>query len=232
MSFGFYRFLRLTFGFLSAPEVFSQENVKCFGDIPDVSIYIDHLIIASSDLDSHLKTVEQIFQRAKEINITFNLKKSQFCENQTQYLGLKLSETGSEPDEDRIRSITNLKSPTYLKELQSLLGMFNFLHRYIPRMLEVSAPIRNLLKKNTVWHWTDQHENASKTLKSLVSNPPVLGNFNINSEITIQANSSQNGLGNCLLQDGQHVTFSSRSLTDIEKGYAQIEKEMLSCICL
>ncbi|KAL1460274.1 hypothetical protein WDU94_012195 [Cyamophila willieti] len=224
--FGFYRYLRLPFGLISASEVFTQENLKCFGDIPDVGIYIDDIIIASSDLESHLKTVEEVFQRAKKLDIKFNLKKFQFCENQIKYLGLKFSEKGSEPDEDRIKSIVNLKS----KELQSLLGMFNFLRSFIPNMSEISAPLRTLLKKENVWFWSEIHENALNKLKTLVSSSPVLKNFDVNAEILIQTDSSQNGLGNCLLQNGQPVAFSSRSLTDTEKLYAQIDKEMLSIL--
>lgn len=48
--------------------------------------------------------------------------------------------------------------------------------------------------------------------------------------ITIQCDSSKDGLGACLLQEGHPVSFASRSLTDCEKNYAQIEKELLAIV--
>ena len=38
--------------------------------------------------------------------------------------------------------------------------------------------------------------------------------------------SSKDGLGACLMQEGRPIAFASKSLTETEKGYAQIEKEL------
>ena len=49
-------------------------------------------------------------------------------------------------------------------------------------------------------------------------------------EVTIQCDSSQFGLGEALLQNGQTVAFSSRALIPAEQRYAQIEKECLAIV--
>lgn len=48
--------------------------------------------------------------------------------------------------------------------------------------------------------------------------------------ITIQADSSKDGLGACLLQEGHPVCYASWALTDTEQRYAQIEKELLAIL--
>lgn len=61
-------------------------------------------------------------------------------------------------------------------------------------------------------------------------NLPQLIPFDEKKEIEIQCDASQNGLGCCLLQDNKPISFASRSLSDNEKNYAQIEKEFLSIL--
>ena len=46
----------------------------------------------------------------------------------------------------------------------------------------------------------------------------------------IQCDASQHGLGAVLIQDSQPIAYSSRSLTNVEGRYAQIEEEMLSIV--
>uniref|UniRef100_A0A8C7JBX1 Gypsy retrotransposon integrase-like protein 1 n=1 Tax=Oncorhynchus kisutch TaxID=8019 RepID=A0A8C7JBX1_ONCKI len=67
-------------------------------------------------------------------------------------------------------------------------------------------------------------------MKSLASSMPVLRYYDVMKPVTIQSDSSQRGLGCCLMQEGQPVAFASRALTPTEQNYAQIEKECLSIV--
>lgn len=62
---------------------------------------------------------------------------------------MKFSEKGVELDEDRVKAILELKSPINLKELQSVLGMINYLRAFIPNMADIVEPIRALLRKDS-----------------------------------------------------------------------------------
>ena len=48
--------------------------------------------------------------------------------------------------------------------------------------------------------------------------------------LELQCDASQKGLGACLMQSGQPIAYASRSLTQTETQYAQIEKEMLAIV--
>ena len=52
--------------------------------------------------------------------------------------------------------------------------------------------------------------------------------YDVTKDVTIQVDASLNGLGAVLLQDDHPVAYASRSLTQSEQNYAQIEKEMLA----
>ena len=48
--------------------------------------------------------------------------------------------------------------------------------------------------------------------------------------MVVQANASKRGLGACLLQEGQLIAFASKSLTDTETRYTNIERELLAIV--
>ena len=48
--------------------------------------------------------------------------------------------------------------------------------------------------------------------------------------MTVQADASQRGLGACLLQESEPIAYASKSLTDIETRYANIEREHLAIV--
>ena len=67
-------------------------------------------------------------------------------------------------------------------------------------------------------------------IKQILSDKPVLNLYDPTLPVTIQADSSSKGLGACLLQNSQPVAYASRSLTETETRYAQIEKELLAIV--
>ena len=63
-----------------------------------------------------------------------------------------------------------------------------------------------------------------------MSQEPCLRFYDVEEEITVEPDASQFGLGAVLLQQGQPVAYASRTLTQAERNYAQIEKELLSVL--
>lgn len=83
------------------------------------------------------------------------------------------------------------------------------------------------MKKSIEFKWLPLHDQCLCRIKDLILNAPLLKPFNTKENITLQTDASKNGLGCTLLQDRRPVCFASRSLTDAETRYAQVEKEML-----
>ena len=108
--------------------------------------------------------------------------------------------------------------------------MVNYLGQYIRNLSEVSFPLRSLVKKETTWQWSHEHTNALKTIQNILTAKPVLSFFDINSPIEIQVDASSHGLGACLIQHNHPISYASRSLTNAEKHYAQLEKELLAIV--
>ena len=74
------------------------------------------------------------------------------------------------------------------------------LHKFLPKLAEVSAPLRPLLSQNNDFVWTPVCENAFQQLKSLVKNIVELRHFDIHHESRIICDASHDGLGAVLEQ--------------------------------
>ena len=72
--------------------------------------------------------------------------------------------------------------------------------------------------------------NCAKPREAADHREPVLRYFDNTKEITLQCDASESGLGAVIMQESQPVAFSSRALTNTERNYAQIEKELLSIV--
>ncbi len=108
------------------------------------------------------------------------------------------------------------------------MGFVIYLYRFILYLSEVYEPLRRLLDKEMQWHWLPKHDMAMKDNRVLVMEVPVLRCYDMNKLVTKQSDSNQTGLGCSLVQEGQPVTFASRTLTQTEQNYTQIEQESLS----
>jgi len=95
-----------------------------------------------------------------------------------------------------------------------------------PGFSEITAPLRALLKRDNEFRWDSEvHGEAVAKIKDALSNAPVLRYYDVTKPVTIQADSSQSGLGAAILQEGHPVEFASRELTPTEQTWSQLEKE-------
>lgn len=147
-----------------------------------------------------------------------------------KYLGHIFSFNQIKPDPERLLAIEQMGRPKNKKDLQTFLGVINYLGSFIPNLSEKTAPLRELLKKFALFNWTELHDEVFEYIKKCILTSNILVPFDITKEIVVQCDASQYGLGCCLIQDGKPISFASRSLTDCEKNYSQIEKEMLSIL--
>lgn len=224
------RFLRMPFGISSASEVMQKRNEEIFGDIPDVHVINDDIIIAAVDEISHDNTFIKVLNRAREKGAKFSLDKLQFKVSQVTYMGNIVTADGLKPDTRKVDAIVNMPKPSDVASLRRLLGMVKYLSQYIPNESSITAPLRDLLKQGVEWQWQPEHDEALEKIKQVLSSNPVLQFYDVNEPVAIQVDASQSALGACLLQHDLPVAYASRTMTSAECNYSQIEKELLA-IC-
>ena len=127
----------------------------------------------------------------------------------------------------KVKAITEMSKPTTLKDLQTFLGMVQYLGKFSPRIVEIAELLRDFTKKHAPYAWGSEHNHTFNSIKQVIVQAPILRYYDLKKETVLQAHDSIKGLGTCLLQDRHPFYFASKSLQDAEHGYVTIELEAL-----
>jgi len=227
---GRFRYKRLPFGLNSANEVFQKKVYQVFGNLEGVKVMYDDVLIYGATIEQHNSRLKKALERARKFGVKLNKSKCKFKLSEVTYIGHVISAQGIKVDQDKVVDLLNMPAPKDKKGIQRLLGSLNFFARYIPNMSTITHPLRELLGKNVPFHWTKTHDQALEEIKKILANAPVLGYYNVNKPIILEADASSHGLGAVILQDGRPIAYGSRSLTSTQMNYAQIEKELLAIV--
>jgi len=230
--FGRFCFNKMPFGISSAPEHFQRRMNEIFSGLPGVLCLIDDVLVFGNSREQHNLHLEAVLRRIQSAGITLNKAKCEFGKDTIQFLGHVINAEGVSADPQKITAITKMKSPSSVSELRRFLGMTNQLGKFSPCIAEMTKPLRDLLSKKSVWLWGTDQENAFQQVKQELASNRILIWYDPSAETKISADASAYGVGAVLLQksDGhwKPVIYASRSLTDTESRYAQIEKEALA----
>ncbi|GFW76648.1 transposon Tf2-8 polyprotein [Trichonephila clavipes] len=130
--------------------------------------------------------MSRVLERAKLLNIKFNPDKLQYRVSEVKYVGEIISKSGIKPDPDQIKAIVEMPTPKSKTEVRRLLGMMNFLSKFIPNVFKVTAPLREIIHENIEFNWGKEQELSFVSIKELLAKAPILRVFRVNDEIVIR----------------------------------------------
>jgi len=217
---------------ICAQDVFQKKVDETFGDLPGVTGIADDIVVfgTKEDGSDHDMNLRRVLERARETGIRLNPDKMKLKCEKIPFFGNVIGANGLEPDPKKLEAIANMTTPKDAKELQTFLGLATYLSRYTPQLSSISSPLRELLKDDTVFSWQKAHQEAFDELKRVLLSPTVLKYFDKSKPITIQVDASQRGLGAALLQEHGPIEYASKTLSDTESRYSNIEREMLAVV--
>ncbi|UYV67682.1 K02A2.6-like [Cordylochernes scorpioides] len=233
--FGRYRFKRLPFGISSAPEVFQRKMSNLLESQSGVNCHMDDIVIWGATQEEHDERLRCVLRKLQDSGLTLNKEKCIFSVKEIKFLGHLITERGVLPDPNKVQAIREFPSPSSISEVRRFLGMVNFTGKFIPDLSTILYPLNQLLVKRNDWRWDSAQEEAFEKVKKLLSTSPALTLFDPNLPTTVSADASSYGLGAVLLQkseDGYQkaVAYASRTMSETEKRWAQIEKESLAIV--
>ena len=99
------------------------------------------------------------------------------------------------PDPKKVQGIMEMTVPKDKQQLQSFLGMVNYMGTFIPNLSHHTEPLRAMLKKYNVFHWEDQQTRSFQQVKTLIAkaNTTPLRYYDRNLLVTVQRFSQRAG---------------------------------------
>lgn len=230
---GYYRYKRLPFGLSSSPTIFQTYMNKLLNGLNKVGVLLDDIIITGNDVGEHMANLREVLKRMKIAGLRAKIDKCKFFQSSVTYLGHRIDNAGIHPTEEKIEAIRNAPVPTNVKQLRSFLGSINYYEKFIPKLHSMCSVLHKLTSKNARWHWTQAEEEIFLNVKTILSSSDTVVPYDENKRIVLFCDASENGLGSVLMHkfdDGSEkpIAFASRTLTQTEQKYANIDKEALA----
>jgi len=242
---GHFEWVRLPFGLINSPATFCRMVNTLLGNLAELhtddkttsvaQAYVDDIIIASADIDTHIKHLQGILELIDDAQLTVNVSKCILLQEELKFLGHIVSKDGISTDPEKTEKVASWPAPKNATEMLQFLGFVNYYRKFIEDFAKISQPLRELSTTKADYQWTDAAQVSFDILKEKFTSPPILAYPDMTKPFIIFTDASTKGLGYSLHQDQDDgttraIAFAGRALTATEKLYEITELECLGLV--
>ena len=232
---GLFQYTRVPFGIASAPALFQKTMDTLLQGVPNTLCYLDDILITGKTDAEHLQNLEEVLKRLQHHGLRVKPTKCRFMQSSVEYLGHCIDASGVHPTSQKVEAILNAPVPQNSQQLRSFLGLLHYYGKFLPNLSSLLHPLNRLLKSNAQWKWSSECQKTFEQAKSQLASAPILAHYDVTQKIKLAADASAYGLGAVIshtYEDGSErpIAYASRTLSDAEKNYAQIDKEALALV--
>ena len=231
--FGMFKFLRMPFGLTNAAQAFQRlMDTVCQG-LDFTFVYIDDILVASKDTETHKQHLAQLFHRLQEHGLVINVSKCKFGQNSLDFLGHQITSECIMPLPEKVEAIIRLAQPVTIKGLQEFVGIINFYEHFLPGASRIMIPLfKALTGKPKALQWTENMKTAFQSTKEALAKAtlPIHRHLDVPDSLNTDASDTAVGavlqqLVNCMWVP---LTFFSQQLHPPEKKYSAFDRELLA----
>ena len=223
---GRYRFLCVPFGLKMSQDIFQMRMDDTVAQCPGVLAIHNDVFIYGKNEEEHDANIINLFNVTQKEGLIFNSKKCAIKQESVMFFGGVFSVKGYSTDPEKIQGITEMTPPQMKQELQSFLGVVNYLQTFVPHLSHNTEPLQALLKKENSFAWDENSNMCFQKIKSLLEKALLkpLRYYDWSKLVTLQCDASLKGLGTCIIQDGHPIAFVSKSLMDTSPGMSTLRR--------
>ena len=186
--------------------------------------------------ESHCKSVRRVIEALTEAGFQINCKKCKFLMKKLKFMGHLIDGNSHSIDSHKMKVAAKIAHPVTGKQVEQMLGFFNFLRDFISNFASIAAPLKKLRKlKKITSTWREAEEKAFQDLKYVVEHVLVLSQPDWELEFWVACDASQNTVGAVLYQvteDGlkKYVMLCSKTLQAGQQNYPAPKRELLAIV--
>ena len=121
---------------------------------------MDDILVFAPSLSTPKKRVHAFLDQCRQHGVTLKQTISQIAVTEVDFGEYRLSRTGIQSSPDLLKSIRDFSHPRNLTDLRSWFGLVNQLGNFSKNLTKIMEPFRPLLKKDSVFQWLPEHEDA------------------------------------------------------------------------
>ena len=158
-------------------------------------------VFMQSQTENEMFTVLEQYHKILQIeNLKAAQDKSHFFLTRVKFLGHNIKRNTITPLKSRIDAIQKLQATTNKKKIQEILGMLNFLSKYVYKMQLCLRPFYNILRQQNNFKWTTEHQRRFDDIKKLLTEQISNTIPDPNQPFYAMCDASNFGIGATLLQ--------------------------------
>ena len=171
---GHYQFLHMPFGLKMSQDVFQRCMDQITDRLPGIIAIHNEICMYGQDIAEHDHNLLQFMKTAQGQGLVFNSSKCAIHQSQISFYGTIFAVQGMRLDPAKVQALQDLPAPQNPKQLQSFLGLINYLQLFLPSLASKTTFLREQV---TNWGWnpsTDQAFNHASNLgyATCFSRPP------------------------------------------------------------
>lgn len=206
-----------------------------FTDMPFVTVYIDDLIVHSSNPETHADHLAAVIQRLTKYNLIINVEKTNVGMSRFRAFGHIASGETLCADPSKVAAVMAWPVPKSGTDVESFLGFVNWLRDFVPNYAAIAAPleaVRKFKSMNGVW---GEHQTKSfNAFKDLIRAQVQL--FKPVDDVVQQVatDASNYAVGAVLYQiiNGKYhfIAFHSKALNKSQRNYSATKRELFGIV--
>ena len=130
---------------------------------------------------SHNANMHGMISRCKETGLKLNPDKCFIKQDQIKFYGIILTKDGIQPDPSKVSALKQMAPPANKQEVQTFLGMANYMSPFIPNLSTLTAPLRELITDKTPFCRNATYQQAPDKIEESISNVNLLRFIKTNS---------------------------------------------------